>query len=583
MHWLARRLLSHTHLRAFVLVIAVGVLLCLSSLWAPMMADDFTQARKLNPDFWGAVLPFGRPGVMGLFDFVSPSSGGAEALIAEGYLGWWTSPDVKLSFWRPISALTHLLDHRLWPDRLVAIRLHGLAWQVGLYAAVAVVLRRFMRPREALLALALYCWDDARGMTLGFLANRNALLAGGFGFLAVMSHHRWRQGGSSRFALVSCLCLGLSLLSAELGLSTTAWLFAYALFVDPTSRWARLRSLVPAVAVCLCWMLVYRALDFGTAASGVYVHPLHGPLLFAEKLVPRMSWYALGQLGFVPADIVSALPPSLVWLGCGLGLLLTAGLIALVWPLLRARAEARFFALGSLLSLLPICGTFCSDRNLTFVSLGASALLAMWLVSVLDGPAVRWKTWVFRGICLLHLGWAALLLPLRCLTSLGADAVLPALYAPVADDPQLAEKTAVYVWVSSDAWPGFGRLQAVGKHQVVPRRALPLVCSEGRAAVTRVDDRTLRIEVTGFLARESMQMVRGPDQPFEVGFTKVLPDARVTVEAVDAQGRPTTIQVRFNASIDDPRYTWQSEHWGSFPVWTPPAVGETVWVGEMFG
>ena len=577
-----RWLLQQTGPRAPWVVIGVAMVLCVSSLWAPMIVDDYTQARKLNPDFWGPTLPFGRGGVMGLFDFVSPAGGGADALVAEGFLGWWASPDLKLAFWRPVSSLTHLLDHTLWPEHLWAIRLHGLVWQLGLVALAAVLLRRHLSPAEALLALVLYSWDDARGLTLGFLANRNALIAGTFGILSIVCHDRWRRGAGPRYAVLSSLCLGVGLLSGEIALSATAWLFAHAVFLD-RGRWsARLSSLVPAATVAMVWLVVHQALEFGTAGSGVYVHPFHAPALFAERLVPRMAWYALGQLTIIPSDLATFAPPSLHQAGVLLGLGVTAGFVALIWPLLQRRPEARFFALGSVLSVLPVCSTFTSDRNLTFVSLGASALLAMWVVAAVERPVVGLRPWLVRGVCLVHIVWAALLLPLRCLTPLGLDHVLPAVYAEVVDEPKLAEKTVVYVWASSDFWAGFGRLQAVGKHQVVPRRGLQLVISEGPAVITRLDDRTLRIAVSGFQARESMQMVRGADEPFEVGFAYDLPDARVTVEAVDVIGHPTELLVQFHASVDDPRFVWQYERHTTFPRWTPPAVGETVRVGGMF-
>ena len=70
--------------------------------------------------------------------------------------------------------------------------------------------------------------------------------------------------------------------------------------------------------------------------------------------------------------------------------------------------------------------------------------------------------------------------------------------------------------------------------------------------------RTFRVFRIARLLRalESMQMVRGPDELFEVGFAYDLPDARVTVEAVDDIGHPTELLVQFNASVDDPRFVW---------------------------
>ena len=47
-------------------------------------------------------------------------------LMREGVLGWWEDPDAKLAFFRPLSALTHILDSALWPNSGVLMHLHTL-------------------------------------------------------------------------------------------------------------------------------------------------------------------------------------------------------------------------------------------------------------------------------------------------------------------------------------------------------------------------------------------------------------------------------------------------------------------------
>ena len=194
-----------------------------------------------------------------------------------------------------------------------------------------------------------------------------------------------------------------------------------------------------------------------------------------------MAWYALGQLTIIPSDLATFVPPSLHQAGVVLGLGVIAGFVALVWPLLQTRAEARFFALGSVLSVLPVCSTFTSDRNLTFVSLGASALLAMWVVAAVERPVVGLRPWLVRGVCLVHIVWAALLLPLRCLTPLGVDRVLPAVYAGVVDERAPGslgfcvglQRLLGRVRAASSRWKAPGR----------PRRGLQLVISKGRPSL----------------------------------------------------------------------------------------------------
>jgi len=579
MQWLVRQLVARTGPSTKVWLALVATLLALPSLAAPMFADDFMQARKLAPHVWGAPFPLGRTGIHGAFDFVSPRGGGIQEAVSEGFLAWWTTPDFQLSFWRPLSALTHQLDYTIWPHHVWLMHVHTLVWQLGLFAVVAVLFARLLGPREAVLAFALYALDDARAITAGFLANRNALLAGIFGLVALLLHQRCRSSGTLWALPASLLALAMGLLSAELALTATAWMFAFAVCLDRGPLTRRALSLVPATLVVVGWKVVYSAMGFGVSGSGVYVHPLSSPVLFGQRLLERAPQYALGQLTFIPSDLGLGLPGPVSLGLSGLGVVLLVGVGWALRDLLRERPEVRFFALGSALSLVPICGVFASDRNLTFVSVGASALLAIVLVRHLDTPRVGWRGRVLSGLVAVHLVWAPLLVPVRGLTTLGADHFLERV-VPV-DAPDLPERTAVFIWVSTDAWPGFGRVRAVSVGSEAPRRGVALVMSEGAATVERVDDRTLHIAVDRFGALEMQQMARGPHRPFEVGETVALPDVQITVEAVDADGRPAVLRAVFAVSIDDPRLMWQLEDEGTFPLWTPPAVGETVTVGGM--
>lgn len=578
---LLQHLVAHTGWRGVARVISVAVCCMVPALWAPLAADELMQARKLAPAQWGAPFPLGGSGIGGTFEFVSPLSGGVGPAVQEGFLGWWTLPGFKLAFWRPLSALTHLADFSLWPDHVWLMHVHSLVWQVLLFGLLARLLHRFLGPREAILALALYCWDDARGFTLGFIANRNALLAGTFGLITLLSHVRWRQTGQVRFALGSVLALAAGLLSAELAVSVTAWLFAYAWCLDPGPRSRRLLSLLPAATVVIAWKGVYMALGYGVVGSGVYVHPLSTPGLFAMRLAERAPWYALGQLFVLPSDLSLLLPTAVSHGLAVLGVVVFAGCAALFADLWRQRPEARFFAVGAVLSVVPVCGSFTSDRNLTFVSMGAAALWAMWLVARLDRPPTGLRRLLLGGVVLVHLVLAAVLLPVRCLTTLAVDTLLAGVNPPEESVPDLEDRTTFLAWVSTDAWSGFGRVRAISAGQVVPRRTAALVMSEGPATYHRVDEHTLRIEVAGFAALESQQMARSPDHPFAPGHTVSLPDVQLTVEHVDQDGRPCVILAKFERPVDDPTHLWQTETAGSFPRWTPPALGETTTVGGL--
>jgi hypothetical protein len=55
---------------------------------------------------------------LGSLDMFSFASGDPDTLRDGRLRGWpwWTPNDFKVSFWRPVTALTHGLDYVLWPN-----------------------------------------------------------------------------------------------------------------------------------------------------------------------------------------------------------------------------------------------------------------------------------------------------------------------------------------------------------------------------------------------------------------------------------------------------------------------------------
>ena len=111
-------------------------------------------------------------------------------------LPWWTTPDLRLSFFRPITGLTHWLDYLLWPDTPALMHVQSLLWFVTGVIVTALVYRRFLGcVWPAGLAAIFFALDDAHALPASWIANRNILPAFVFGMLALISHDRWRSDG----------------------------------------------------------------------------------------------------------------------------------------------------------------------------------------------------------------------------------------------------------------------------------------------------------------------------------------------------------------------------------------------------
>jgi hypothetical protein len=223
--WLLARL---DRPRAAYVIIPLALLLALPSIFSPFFIDEHMQTSKWKAWQQGTAQS-SRHILNDYFVFIGSEERQREM---ESLGVWWMAPDLKIAFWRPLAAATHVADHYLWPGKLALIHLHTLLWLAALLIALHRLLRRFLAPGIANLALALYAWDDARGMVLSWIANRHALIAGCFGLCVLIAHDRWRRDGWRAGALLAPALLGLGLLSSEMAVATVAFLVAHALWVD---------------------------------------------------------------------------------------------------------------------------------------------------------------------------------------------------------------------------------------------------------------------------------------------------------------------------------------------------------------
>ncbi|HEX2675521.1 MAG TPA: hypothetical protein VHM19_02745, partial [Polyangiales bacterium] len=303
--------------------------------------------------------------------------------VESGYAPWWTYPQLRISFLRPLSLLTHELDAQLFPDSSLLQHAHSLLW-LGLLVVIATWLYRgVLGAFVGGLAALLFALDHTRGFAVGFVMNRHALIGAALGALCLALHQRERRGPAA-------IVYAAALLSSESAIAVAGYLFAYAVFLQPGKARRRLVSLVPYVAITLLWRALYNATGHGGFGSGLYVDPAREPIEFAVTLLRRAPIQALGQLLVPPAEVYWLYGPRLaqaVW--CAGVLALVAFAAALV-PLWQREPSARFWALGCALSLVPASAGYPSGRQMAFVGLGAMPLLAqLWhlhAVTLRDAP-----------------------------------------------------------------------------------------------------------------------------------------------------------------------------------------------------
>lgn len=583
--------------KAPVSIVLIGLVLLAPALSTGLAADDYFHKLVLHgssgPDAISTdAIPRGLPE---LFVWADGTEARARAMMQVGMTGWWTNPKLVMAYFRPIAGYTHYLDYALWPDAPWLMHLHSIAWLAVAWLAVLALYRRLLGNQAhgaaagaaslvPVLAFALYALDDARAMTVAWIANRNALVALALAVPALILHDvsaREREPARAmRARWLSPIVLGAALLAGESALAIDAYFFAYALFLDPRGRARGLRGILPHAAVSLVWALGYRAFGYGARGSGLVVDPGSEPLTFALKLLERAPVLLAGQFGFPPSDAWEAYPGLKPWLPAvmmAVALITLLAIARLASPLVRSDPRARFCTLGAVLAAVPVCAQFPHDRLLPFIGLGGAGLIALllepWLTNAYPSLSGK-RRFALASLAGLHLVLAPVWLPLRVRAPLDIERMVRAGERSIDDSPSVRGKTVVLMNPPVDAYAGYVPPMRAAEGRPRPAAIHWLATGASEVRITRTDPSTLRVRPSaGFLSLPSERMQRNPRDRMTVGQRVPLHGLSIEVTALTSDGRPAEILARFSRPLDDPRYLLLYWEAGRFRAFTPPAIG----------
>lgn len=535
---------------------------------APSIASGFATEDWLFR--FSATRPF-ELGNLNLYD-ARDLALGVDAARRFGSLPWITPDDFHISFWRPLASLGYHLDYRVWGHSPALAHLHSVLVYLGLVAAAAALFRKLLRPAwVAGLAALLFTVDDAHAHAVGWIANRHVILGALFGCLALFFHHRWRAEGSRAAAALAPVMLALGFASSEATVGAFGYFLAYAAFLDDGRR--RLLSLAPAFLVTAAWAVGFKLFGHGAVGSALYIDPVRDPFGYLRELPNRLGALLAGQLGPIRADRWHELSSGGRWL-------LAFGGFALFFILVgppRQQRAARFFAVGLLLSLLPACATFPSDRSLFLPGIGAFGLIALW---VERARRERLASKIVAALLLvLHVSAAPALFPYRSLAMARMDAAVrrasDSAYASVTG---LGERLVV---VNSPDFYFCKLLEDLRWSRGLP--AVPMTCLAGTLGpmtVERIDPNALSLTVpASFLDRPFDRLYRDRHHPMQVGDKVFVGTALVEITQVDERGAPTQAVFRFMWPIGSKVLRFVVFDGGRYVPFTPPDVGQELTLG----
>ena len=555
-------------------VAAATVVLLSSTLWSGLALDDFAQRMVVEQR------PAGLRGRFDLFNLISSRPDLRDLTREAGTYFWWTGADTKIDYWRPVAALTHVVDYSLWPRWAWLMHAENLAWYAALVVACGAFYRRLLPVAWiAGFATVCYAFDGFHAGPVAWIANRNAIMSMLFGVLAVVAHDGWRREGRRWLAFASPALLALALLSAEAGVAIVGYTIAYALCLDRGTRLRRALSVVPSALVVIAWRVVYTGLGHGVAGSGVVADPFVSPGLFAQRAAQAIPVQIMSSLFSFSVDSLMNYPWTLFVAGVA-----SIALLALVGyalrPLLRRDETARFFAVGLVASALPLGSTIPTDRYLFWVGLGTMGLVAKVAEALADPISARFieKRWIwtYGGLVICHGLLSPLGFPFRAagpgLVQYDAERIATTL----PDGPDTTHQTVVVLNAPFDMLAAMLPILRVAKHGPIPAHLYFLYAGTEDLSVSRADANTLDLRSkSGWLHDVGDRGCRA--SPFEVGETVDLARMRAEVRGLTPDGRADDVRFSFPSNLEDPALTFMV--WGRHGLERralPPVGGQMI-------
>jgi len=548
-----------------------AVALCVPSLGAGLQTEDLAhRAASQASSSWG-----------NLFGGGATTPADVYVLKDAGTLPWISADDFSLSLWRPLTSFTHHLDYRLWPDHPAIMHVENVCWLLlTIYFASALFRRLSSGWAAAALATAFYAVDDGHGFVVGWIANRNALIAAALALPALVAHDRWRREGWRPGAVVAGVLAWLALQGGELAAGAFGYAAAHVLFLDGAAWRKRWVALVPWVIAGLVWIVPYRAMGYGARGSGAYVDPLGAPRDFVVALGTRLPTLLFAGLTGSPAERASfAFPWGFTMGAVSLGVI-SVGAVAWV----RRDARARFWLAGMLLACLPACGTYPGDRLLVIASLGGMALAgelaaaALGLARLPRDAVARAITTVAGLMLILSDGVSAIsTLPAQSMGPAFAQGDLTRLTASAYDGASPEKDLVILNGVDFYDMGILATLQADAAHRA-PARTRVLYGGLDHVKVVRTGANELVLTAPhGFVAPGMNRVYRGLSRPMRPGQSLQLTRMRYVVQSVDRDGMPTVVKFVFASPLDDGTTVWKRWNGAFFvPFVVPPVGGATV-------
>ena len=533
-------------------------ILCFPALFLGLVGDDYYHKAILLDS-----LPYESNPFTDLFTFFHGSIEKNQFLIDIGVLSWWAEEDIKASFMRPISVATHVLDYILWSDLLIFHHIHSMLWMsAGIWATYRVFL--LILPKESWiihLSILLFAVEDAHVVATSWLANRNSCIAFFFAMLCFYHHILWcKQPQKKPFSVYkSQFFFILALLSGESGICIWGYILAYNFFF---TTFGKGEKYIPHLIWIFLWRFTYNFLGFGTVGSSIYIDPIQSPLFFIERLLFRGPLLLTSLYTQFPSDFGLLLPPfaqDILQVVC-----IIFAIWMFFWVYKQRNSLISFFFIGSVFSIIPLCGAFPMDRLLLFPSFGLAAIVTL----IVQKKYTRW----IQGLLILHIPFAIILnltkgfqfFIFKDLFSTGLHAI-----------PKDIQPNQSIFYIHGMELPcAFTTIISFNKD--IEFKGISMFSSSSKkATVTTLNETDFTLSYDqGMFSGTFDRMTLNRDRRFLPNTTIKRQNYSVTIlETID--GEPSHINIHIPKGIHHPDFIWQYQTGFNFVSFDFPPIGES--------
>ena len=579
-----KRILASPHLPWILAILAI--LLSTPSMLTGFCQDDHLLIQRFRGS---GEIPGTKGHALDGFAFGDGDPQTNQAKMNLGIVPWWTAPYWKVAFGRVLTAITHWIDWYLAGARAWPMHLHSILWYALLVWLVARFYRRlFDSPWLAGLAALLFTLDPNHAVPITWIAARNALTSSVFVILTLHLHDRWRRDEWKPARYLAWLTLGTGLFMSEATVATGAYLAAYALCLDPKRPVRGFGALLPYLAIVIIWRVLYTLWGYGVAHQLLYIDPIQQYRLFLSDLPTSMIALLFSLVSKVECAWISFVPTGLKAAGLAIMITVVALCTWLFLPLLRTNRFARFWALGMVLSLVPVCTTNPQGRELMNPSIGGAALLALFLGDWLahrrnPSTAPRLLFSRFRGfsagvLLTLHVFLPVVLLPYNTYTvTKQGERFVRWISDRAPKDPAMRQRSLIILYAPADIFASFTPILRAANNEPVPKHTWMLCAGIQKGTAIRESDRTLVLQMDEtFLTRPFSQVFRDiQTDPFQVGDIVKLDGMTAEIRTIN-QGHPTTVAFTFDVPLDDPSLCWMTFTDLDYRTLQIPATGESI-------